>query len=131
MRATAAVAGALVLLPGWLVGRPVLRHDGQARDVRDDLARVVAEATGARPSRLASRVGGSPPGANGGHCRYYATATVRTALSPAELRARMEAVPGREPLWWWLDESRVAEPGVLVVTAEALGEGGTLDPRCG
>lgn len=127
-----AAAVALVALLAWLVlYRPMLRHDRAARGVAAELVAAVRAVTGTVPVDVSSRVGDAPPGANGGYCWYYARATVRTGLTPSELAARLDAEVARTPGELLGVTAVSAGPGMVRVTGEALGDGGTTDPRCG
>lgn len=133
MRRVALVAtGALVVVvaaAAWLgVARPMLRHDRAADRVGSRLSVVVRSVVGPPREDAASWVGSSPPGANGGYCWLYARVTVATPLAPTEVVARIERV--LDPLDVSVDAEREAD-GVVRVTGAALGDGGTLDPRCG
>jgi cobalamin biosynthesis protein CbiG len=112
----------------------MLHNNREAERVEQALAVLVkrADAEG-QVLKTDSRVGIDPE-ANGGYCRYFPEVLVRSEVSADVLQQRIEEDIERTPAlaagYLLAIEVRQADPGVLVVSADGLGESGDLDPRC-
>ncbi len=103
-------------------------HNASARDAEQDL---VGAARRADPSlqviESSWRVGGSPPSAgDGGYCYFSGEIEVATSVPPETLKKRIAAeVSG--------DEVYVTQsaPGQIHLVSWRMGEGGSVDLRCG
>lgn len=131
--ATGAVSLILIALAGlWFLGcrPPMARHDREARQLQGDLAKLVDDQVpDASVAKATRAVENRAPA--GGYCSYFVTLTVSTSQEVAKVDTLLRQAAATHGPDWMLVSVKQREPGTLLVDAERLGEGGTVDPRCG